>query len=66
MIKDIKLWEQFEDKLLSELVPDYEENLRKFLYMLEIHKSVETDMHKDPLDGIEVKINLAKLLNKSL
>ena len=63
MIKDIKLWVEFEAKWLAENKPTFEENLKKFLHMLEIYKSVERHPKHDPLDGIEVKIRMAKILN---
>ncbi len=63
MIKDVKLWEKFEKELISKTKPDHKENMRIFEAMYEhalFHKAIP---NKNPLEGIEYKIKLAKILN---
>jgi len=63
MIKDIKMWEQFEKDLLSKTKPNHKANMLIFEQMYKhalYHKAVPP---KNPLEGIEVKIKLAKIIN---
>ena len=57
------MWNEFESKWQAENKADYEENMKKFLYMLDIYKSVKKHPNYDPLDGIEIKIKISKILN---
>ncbi len=63
MIKDKKLLRDFEDRLLRERKPDFFSNLRIYeaLYQEAVRLGVLPG--DDPLEGIEVKIKLAKALN---
>ena len=63
MIKDVKYWEEFEKKLISETKPDYLKNLEIFKKMLEHAKAMGVFPPKDPLEGIEVDIRIARKLN---
>ena len=63
MIKDIKTWENFEKELIRKSKPDYRENMRIFEAMYKhalFHKAIPL---KNPLEGIEDKIKLAKIIN---
>jgi hypothetical protein len=63
MIKDIKMWEEFEKKLIRESVSDYQKNSKIFEMMLNYAKSIGAFPPLDPLEGIEVDIRIAKILN---
>ena len=63
MIKNIKLWEKFERELLRKTKPDYKANMKIFEEMYKhalYHKAIPP---KNPLEGIEIKIKLAKVIN---
>lgn len=66
MIKDIKLWEDFEKEWYSGQKPVYEENILKFQYMHSLYSSLEKNSSIDKLEGIEIKIRIAKILNRTL
>ncbi len=63
MIKDKKSWEEFESKLIRSGKPDYESNFRIFEDMYNYAKLIGAFPPKDPLDGIEVDIEIARILN---
>jgi hypothetical protein len=63
MIKDIKMWEEFERKLIRESVSDYQTNSKIFEMMLSYAKSIGAFPPANPLEGIEVDIRIAKILN---
>ncbi|RPI16638.1 MAG: hypothetical protein EHM58_11445 [Ignavibacteriae bacterium] len=63
MIKDVKYWEEFEKKLIADTKPDYKKNMEIFKLMLEHARKVGAFPPKDPLEGIEVDIRIAKILN---
>lgn len=63
MIKDIKYWEDFEKKLIADSKPDYLKNLEIFKLMLQHAKAVGAIPLKNPLEGIEIDIKIAKMLN---
>ncbi len=64
MIKDIKLWDEFEKELNSNEKPDFEKNLKLFHKMKLISSSFKRKSDNDLLNGIETKIRIAKYLNK--
>ena len=63
MIRNTKLVEKFERDQIRRRKPDYVENLRIFegLFKQAMHLGIFP--LKDPLEGIEVDINLARALN---
>jgi hypothetical protein len=63
MIRNTKLLEQFEREQIRKRKPDYFQNLRIFESLYEEAKSLGFFPLKDPLEGIEVDIYLAKALN---
>ncbi len=63
MIKDRKYWEEFERKVSENSKPDYQTNLKIFEELLAYAKSVGKFPPLDPLEGIEVDIRIAKILN---
>lgn len=64
MIKDIKLWEEFENSIISENVPDFERNLKKFLKMKMVCSSLPEYKNRNIFEGIENTVKLAVLFNK--
>lgn len=63
MIKDVKYWKRWEDKYQRQSVTDYQENIRIFEEMLELARNLKVFPTKDPLEGIEVDIKIAKIIN---
>lgn len=63
MITNAKLLENFEREQIRKRKPDYFENLRIFESLYEEARHLGIFPLKDPLEGIEVDINLAKALN---
>jgi hypothetical protein len=63
MIKDIKMWEEFEKKLVRDSPPDYQTNAKIFEMMLSFAKSIGAFPPLNPLEVIEVDIRIAKILN---
>jgi len=63
MIRNTKILKKFERELIRKRKPDYFENLRVFesLYKEAMHLGIFP--LKDPLEGIEVDIKLARALN---
>lgn len=65
MIKDVKAWQEWEDRYNASQPVDYEHNLRLADAMLEHARALGVFPPKDPLEGIETKIQLARVLNCS-
>jgi len=65
MIKNRELLEQWEKKYLKEETPDFFHNLRLFEGLYEEAHALGVFPMKDPLDGLETKIRLAKAINVS-
>jgi hypothetical protein len=63
MVKDGKLLEKFEQNLLRNTEVTFEKNLKIYEKLFEEAIAFGVLPKKDPLDGIEVKIKLAKILN---
>ncbi len=63
MIKDIEVWRAFEDALLRSEPVDYAMNLRIAEAALDEARLLGVFPPKDPLEGLDVKIRLAKVLN---
>lgn len=63
MIKDKKLLEQFEKNLQRKEKADYLRNLQILEYMLEEAIYLKVFPPKDPLEGIEVDIRIASIIN---
>jgi hypothetical protein len=64
MIKDAKLLEAFNDALLRKEKLDYAAALRIFEGMCEEGRKLGVLPLKDPLEGIEVEIRIARILNR--
>ena len=63
MIKDAKLLAEFNDEQLKEERLDYATALRMLDAMWDEGRKLGVLPLKDPLDGIEVDIRIAKILN---
>jgi len=63
MIRNANLLKKFERDQIRKRKPDYFQNLRIFESLYEEAKHLGVFPLKDPLDGIEVDINLARALN---
>ena len=63
MIKNKKSWEEFETNLTKRRKPDYKKNLKIFEGLYKQAKSMKKFPPADPLEGIEVDIRIARILN---
>jgi hypothetical protein len=63
LIKDPKYWEEFERKLSASTKADYQTNLKIFEELMAYAKSLGKFPCENPLEGIEVDIRIAKILN---
>ena len=63
MIKNQKVWEEFEKKLISEEILNYEEGLRIFESMWNLACELKVLPSENPMEGIEKDIELARILN---
>lgn len=63
MIKDPKLWRKWERELIANTPVDVERNFAIFEALCEHARELGVFRRADPLEGIEVKIRLAKALN---
>ena len=63
MIRDREYWEQWERERQRCEAPDFARNLRLVEALAEEAKALGVWERKDPLEGIEVKIHLAKVVN---
>lgn len=63
MITNPEIWKQFEDDFNANQKVDFVKNLETFQKMLELARELKVFPRKDPLEGIETKILLAKILN---
>ena len=63
MIKDAKLVAEFEENQLKKEKPDYGSTLRIFEAMWKEAMLLGVLPLKDPLEGIEVDIKIARILN---
>ncbi|MFI5144853.1 MAG: hypothetical protein ACHQJ4_04590 [Ignavibacteria bacterium] len=63
MIKDIKAWEEFERNLIADTKPDFKKNLRIYQQMLNLAIKFKALPLKNPLEGIEVDLRIARVLN---
>ena len=67
MIKNPKLLKNLEDDFIqNEGKLSYEQAMKLFVYMWLEGQSLGTFPSKDPLEGIETAIELAKILNSCL
>ncbi len=63
MIKDRALWEGWEAQYIASEPPDFKRNLRIFEAMYEYARSLGLFHPADSLDGLESRIELARVLN---
>jgi hypothetical protein len=63
MIKDSKLVAEFEENELKKEKPDYRKALRLFEEMWKEAMLLGVIPLKDPLEGIEVDVKIARILN---
>ena len=63
MIKNKILVEQFEQELVKKNKPDYHQNLKIFEGMYKEAVYLNAIPLKDPLDGLEVDIKIARVIN---
>jgi len=63
MIKNTKLLQKFEDDLQRKEIHSYADALKIFESLWDEVKTLEILPSRDPMEGIEVKIKIAKILN---
>lgn len=63
MIKNTTILQKFEDDLQKKEVFSYNDALKIFESLWDEAKTLGVLPSKDPMDGIEVKIKIAKILN---
>ena len=63
MIKDVALWEAWEREYLANEPVDFARNLALLDAMYELARLLGAFPPSDPLEGIEVKIQMARVLN---
>ena len=63
MIRDPKRWRQFEAAWQRRAEADLEANLRVFHTLLRHARSLGVWPPKDPLEGLEVDLRLARMVN---
>ncbi len=63
MIKNTKLLQKFEDDLQRKEALSYKESLKIYESLWDEAKTLGILPSKDPMEGIEVKIKIAKILN---
>ena len=65
MIRNIKVWNAWERQQIASTPVDHAANLRWADAALEHARAMGVFPPKDPMEGIEVKIHLARILNCS-
>jgi hypothetical protein len=63
MVRDSMRVEELEKSLIKGKSPNYEENLKIFEWMLEEAIFLKVLPLNDPLDGIEIDLKVAKVVN---
>lgn len=63
MIKNVKFWHQWEDSFLRKEPTDYARNLRVVDSLYQEARRLGVFSHADPLEGLDLKIMVAKILN---
>jgi len=63
MIRDPKLWQEFLDEEARREEVDYYRNLAIFEALLDLARALGRWPPEDPLEGIEVDIRVARILN---
>jgi len=63
MIKDRTLWESWEAQYVASSPPDFSSNLRIFEAIYKYARSLGRFPPADSLDGLESRIELARVLN---
>jgi hypothetical protein len=63
MVRDSMRVEELEKSLIKGKRPNYEENLKIFEWMLEEAIFLKALPLDDPLDGIEIDLKVAKVVN---
>ena len=63
MIRDPEAWQAWEDELIRSEPADYHQNLRIFEAMCEHARRLGVFPPKNPLEGLEIKLRLARDLN---
>ena len=63
MIKNVKEWEEFENKIIAESKVDFHKNLKIFQQLLNLAVKFKALPYKDPLEGLEIDIKIAKVIN---
>jgi hypothetical protein len=63
MIKDRDYWQQWEENGPLREPLDYQRNLRLFEAMLSLARTLGVWPPSDPLEGLDTKIRMARMLN---
>lgn len=64
MIRDVKRWQAFEQRLIAAEKFDYVENLRLVDGLYDLSRKLGRFTAEDALDGIEKTIRVAKAINR--
>jgi hypothetical protein len=65
MIRDQKLWQEWEKEYLKKERVDFVQNLELLDAMYEEARALKLFSSRDPLEGLEIKIELARAVNVS-
>lgn len=63
MIKNVEAWRKWEKSFIQSDPPDYLRNVRIMESMYQEARSLGVFSKLDPLEGLDVKIQTAKILN---
>jgi len=63
MVKDRVFWEAWEAQYIASEPPDFQRNLRLMNAMYEHARSLGVFPLKNPLEGLEDKIRMARMMN---
>lgn len=65
MIKDIKLWNEFEKDLIRKTKPDYQKNLKIFLQLYEEALLLNVFPYKNSSVSLDTKVRITRVSGKS-
>lgn len=63
MIKNVRAWEEWESNGPLSEPPDFQRNLKLLNAMAEEARLLNRFQFQDPLEGLEVRIRLARMMN---
>lgn len=63
MIRNPEIWKRFEEEVQKRIPTDFESNLRLLKNMIKNARDLGVWPPENPLEGIEVDIRIARILN---